>query len=89
MLFYNDTVSSDDGRNLFERGGAFDAEHEGRSKHGRMDKDQVTRHDDPAVAKDTVCHCHRPITDMVAPANTVSVTKLPLLLLMVFLSTIM
>ena len=32
-----------------------------------MDKDQLTRHDDPAVAKDIVCHCHRLITDMSYP----------------------
>jgi hypothetical protein len=38
-----------------------------------MDKDQLTRHDDPAVAKDIVCHCHRLITDI---TNTVSVTNL-------------
>jgi hypothetical protein len=40
-----------------------------------MDKDQLTRHDDPTVAKDTVCHCHRLITNIVALTNTVSVTK--------------
>ena len=39
-------------------------------------------HDDPVVAKDTVSHCHRlitditDITDIVALTNTVSVTKL-------------